>query len=519
MMARAMSNSSMELRAENERWGRWDIFACLVLLGCCAIWLLAIPLPYQPMDDPTYILDNPYVRNGLSWATVQWAFTTTLGGFWFPLTWLSLALDSTLFGMHAWGYHLTNVLFHAMNTLLVYALFRRLTAGERTGTWKACLFAAALFAVHPQRVESVVWAVERKDVLAAFFGLLTLLMYLVYVRKPSPERYLGVTLLLVCSLLSKPMLVTIPALLLVLDYWPLERLKSGRVWAVAREKIPWLLIALAISLNTYLIQLSQGVLAGSMGERARNAAVNYFLYVRDFFYMRHLAVVYGPMPWVGAWQVTAAVLFVVAVTAIAATLAWRNIPGGKPFLVGWLWYAGVVFPMSGIVQSGYNIRADRFSYFPMLGLTLALVWGVLPLLSVGRWRWGSMLAAIAVVGLLGWLSVERMKLWQDPAMLAEHDLRIEPDNAMLEALAGFGLEKHLEFDATAPDADATAYAEKEHELRDRAFAHFRRAEKLDPSLAPMATLQGRGMDAKVVQAEADRAAFLARLSGRASTQP
>ena len=299
---------------------RRDIFAVGGLFLLNMVWCIALWVPLSPLDDAQYIVDNRYVWNGLSWETVGWAFTTTLGGFWIPLTWVSLCAGYDGIWATCVGVSCDECGVSCGECAAGVCVF----SGGAGWGWEE-FFAAALFSLHPQRVESVAWATERKDVLAVFFGLLALLAYVRFVRAAEDgrgRRYCLVLVLFVCSLLAKPMLVTFPVLLLVLDFWPLGRVAG--VWRLVREKIPLLLFAVAISVDTYLIQFAAGALGSSLGVRLRNMVVGYFLSIRDFFYVGDLAVVYAPREGIPAWEVAGAGAVLVGITAGIGVLLWRR---------------------------------------------------------------------------------------------------------------------------------------------------------------------------------------------------
>ncbi len=278
-----------------------DSLACTAIVVLNAVWLLTLRLPFFHVDDASYIVENPYVRNGLSCQSLSWAFTTSFGDYWHPLAWISLSLDSTVFGTNPWGYHLTNALLHMANAVLVYLFFRR-----STGMLWRSLLAAALFSLHPERVESVAWATERKDVLAGFFGLLALLVYLRFTRETRGKKsgwYLLLCGLFVFSMLAKPLLVTFPVLLLLLDVWPLGRWSwtgagggTRGLWLLVREKVLLFLLAFAGALNTYMYVFTKGSFRGSPSMGVKNAGLNYVLYLRDFVWPAWLSFFYRTKP-------------------------------------------------------------------------------------------------------------------------------------------------------------------------------------------------------------------------------
>ncbi len=334
-------------------------------------------------DDPWYVTQNPHVAGGLSWRGLWWALTTGYLFYWHPVTWLSHMIDVQLFDLRAGGHHLTSLLIHIANAGLLFGLLRKVTGAP----WRSALVAAA-FAVHPLRVESVAWIAERKDVLSTLFLMLTLRAYVAYVARRTARRYLAVLLCFAVGLMAKPMLVTLPVLLLLLDVWPLGRfggraaLTTGTAsrLAAARsllvEKLPLFGLALAAGVATFAIQWRVGAVADltrlSLDFRLANGLLSYVAYIGRFLWPVGLAVFYpyppALPPW---WQVAAA-----GVTLVAVTLAAFRALTDKPYLlVGWLWYVVSLLPVSGIFQAGDQLMADRFTYVPLVGIFVIVVWG------------------------------------------------------------------------------------------------------------------------------------------------
>ena len=428
-------------------------------------WLLALALAlvtvvlYWPSladdfvgyDDPENVTRNPHVQSGLTWAAVKWAFgNTEQAAYWAPLLWLSHMLACQLFGLHPWGHHLLNVLFHAANTALVFLLFQRLTRA----TWRSLLL-AALFGWHPLRVESVAWVTERKDVLSAFFGLIALLCYARYAKcggARSREQGAGEAggvrtsfssffllhssflywlswFCLALGLMSKPMLVTWPFVMLLLDYWPLERFKTGRVWPLVREKIPFLALVLAASVVTFIVQRQGGAVmaVGTLPWDARvaNAPVSYCRYLGKTFWPVDLAVFY-PHP--GYWPLEN----VLAASVFLGGLSWLfwKLRGRFPFLLmGGLWFVGTLVPVIQLVQSGEQAMADRFTYVPAMGILILTIWCVPEITR--HWRYKMMLwtatGLAAIVCCLG-LTRRQLEYWRNTETLFAHALTVAPEN-------------------------------------------------------------------------------------------
>ena len=400
-------------------------------------------------DDGLYVYENPHVRGGLSKEGVSWAFTTFDAANWHPLTWISHMTDVQLFGLDAGWHHRVNVLFHLANTALLFLVLWRMTGG----LWQSA-FVAALFAVHPLHVESVAWVAERKDVLSTLFWLLTMGAYLGYVRRPSVWRYLPVFVFLALGLMCKPMLVTLPFVLLLLDWWPLGRMsREGspvseqwrisvpmvfrRIW----EKTPLLGLSAISCVITYIAQ-SQGKAVVSLGRitigpRFSNTLVSYAIYLEQAVWPSSLAVVYPHPATIGAgipaWKIGGAVLLLAGISFLALRERQR-----RPYLAaGWMWYLGTLVPVIGLVQVGGAAHADRYTYVPLIGVFLAVAWGVPDLLPMRRWRQrvlgvaaGAVLAALTVAA---WFQVG---YWRDNVTLYSRALSVTEGNWL--ALSNLG---------------------------------------------------------------------------------
>jgi protein O-mannosyl-transferase len=402
--------------------------AALALLTL-AVWLPALRNGFTNLDDPYYVTANPQVLRGITRAGIAWAMTAKVASNWHPLTLLSHMLDCQLFGLDPAGHHATSLLLHLANVLILFAVLCRMT-----GAAGRSAVVAALFALHPTHVESVAWVAERKDVLSALFWILAMGAWARYARQPSAGRYLLVALLMVLGLAAKPMVVTLPFALLLLDVWPLDRLHLG--WRrLILEKLPLLALSAASSLIT--LRYQQASLApldvAPWSLRAANALVAYAAYLGKLFLPRHLAVFY-PIPLsIPAWQAAGAALLLIAITALAVRRARR-----EPWLLtGWLWFLGTLVPVIGLVQVGRQAMADRYLYIPSIGLFLAVVWSVAEL---GR-RHRAVLATAAGAVLLALAVMTRVQIgyWSDSATLFRHALAATGDNY----LAHIGLGKAL----------------------------------------------------------------------------
>jgi cytochrome c-type biogenesis protein CcmH/NrfG len=377
-------------------------------------------------DDPRYVYENTKITDGLSISGIAWAFTHIHSMNWHPLTTISHMLDCQVYGLRAGWHHFTNVLLHTIAAILLFTALERMTGAF----WRSA-FVAAVFAIHPLRVESVAWIAERKDVLSGVFFMLTLLAYLYYSRSPRITRYLVVAFVLACGLMSKPMLVTLPFVLLLLDYWPLDRIK-GQVWKRILEKIPLIALSAASSMATFLAQ------KGAVGwteelpimERINNAVVSYVLYIWQMLWPVNLAVFYPhPENRLRLWEIISSLLLLSCVTAVAITLRKQ-----RPYLItGWLWYLGMLVPVIGLVQVGWQGRADRYTYLPQIGLYIALTWVVADLTRSGRHRRTILSATgLLIIVLLSWRAWVQTAYWRDSETLFNHALAVTTNNDVAE---------------------------------------------------------------------------------------
>jgi tetratricopeptide (TPR) repeat protein len=411
------------------RLGRRDwTAAALLAAGTFLAFVPALNDGFINLDDPHYVVDNPHVSGGLSPENIRWAFVTYKPHYWHPLTWLSLQLDASLWWPNPLGFHLTNMLLHALNAALLFIALRSLT-----GAIVRSVIAAALFAVHPLRVESVVWVTERKDVLGTLFGLLALWAYAEFARRSSVRAYLALVAAFALSLMCKPMLVTLPCLLLVLDWWPLSRWQSVSWRRLLVEKLPLFALTAASAAFTFRGHLEKGPVVGlehmPLAVRCGNAAVAYVTYLAKTVWPENLAIYY-PHPLHAyatnsgrvAGQGIAAGLVLVALTAAAVWLRRR-----APYLLaGWLWFLGTLVPVIGIVQVGQQAYADRFTYFPQIGILVAVAWGTAAL-AASQPRL-ALAAAGAVVLTLALVTQSQLAYWRDPVTLWEHSMAVTGEN-------------------------------------------------------------------------------------------
>jgi Flp pilus assembly protein TadD len=452
-----------------------------------------IGFPYANLDDKDYVSENPHVAGGLTAQGIAWAFTEThRAAHWHPLTWLSLMLDSDLFGIeHPGGYHLTNVILHTANAVILFLLLRDLTAA----VWPSA-FVAAVFAVHPVHVESVVWITERKDMLSGLFGLLALWAYARYASRPSMGRYLAVVVALALGLMAKPVLVTWPAIFLLLDYWPLKR-PFG--FELLLEKLPLLLLAAASSAITIVAQKSAGTMISldstPVSGRILRAAVLYAGYVRKTFWPANLTVSTSDSS-VHFWTALAAVTLLVTVTVLAL---WCARGGHRSMAVGWLWFLIAMLPTIGLIQVGAQVEADRFLYLPQIGLCLAVAWAAASWLPQrnGRLRCIFAVAAGLSVSGLAVCAWRQTAYWRDSIVLWDHALELAPGDYYIRytranALADHGRMKEAIAEYQRSLAINPKYADTYDNLGaalgtceqfDDAIACFQKALALQPDLA------------------------------------
>jgi len=420
-------------------------------------------------DDNVYITDNHHVQSGITLESIRWALTTTYAEFWHPLTWLSLMADYELYGLHAGGYHVTNIIFHILSTLLLFWLFHRMTGA----LWKSA-FVAAFFALHPLHVESVAWVSERKDVLSAFFWMLTLCLYVYYAEKPVIKRYALVALAFSCALMSKPMAVTLPAVMMLMDYWPLKRFESrnGNLFAwQLKEKAFFFILSAAFSIITIYAQRFLFVSHFSVGSRFANAPVAFMTYLAKTFWPHDLAVFYPFSDQLPVWQIAGSTLLIMVIS-IAAIVTLKRLP----FLfVGWFWYAITLTPVIGIIRATAHSMHDNYTYLPSIGIGVMLAWGT-PLLFAGKYPRKNILFPVTIVCLafLSLLSWKQCGYWENSVALWQHTLKVTRNNFMA----------HCNFGSAILEKGKTA----------EALDHFNKAVRLQPDHALFYLNRGSAYD-------------------------
>lgn len=406
----------------------------LVLLSA-SVWLVygqTLSHGFIALDDTAYILENKHVLTGLNWANIKWALFNVEASQWLPLTWLSLMLDTSLFGASAQGYHFTNVCLHTINSMLCFLVLKRATKNF----WCSSI-AAALFALHPLRVESVAWVTERKDVLTVCFFLLTIWNYLSYRDKPTIIRYIAIVIAMLLALMAKPVAVTLPFVLLLLDYWPLNRwalvdLKttSRQIWPLVKEKLPLFLGILGLSYLQIAVvpPPTAQVELYPLSIRLQTVVTSYLFYLKDTFWPLNLAILY---PYEAKLPL-ATVLFSITILLIISVISLYYARKYPFLIVGWCWFLGTLVPNIGIIQIGPQARADRFTYIAHIGLMIMLVWLIAAITTKLPYR-QAFLTIITTVSLLllttlAWLQTE---LWRDNILLFKHTLAVTKDNYVI----------------------------------------------------------------------------------------
>ncbi len=444
-------------------------FGLLLVAGTLALYSPVRTHDFINYDDHEYVVDNPHVTSGLAWQTITWSLTSREQSNWHPLTWWSHALDYELFGPDAGDHHLTSVVIHALNAALLFLLLLR--AGGRVAP---SFVVAALFAWHPFNVQSVAWVAERKNLLSAFFCFLTLGAYGWYASQPRFKRFAVVAGVFVLALASKPMAVTLPFALLLLDYWPLQRI-AGWIEPSSRlaipqesirrlliEKLPLLALSAASSVVTVWAQRTGGwrsLQAFPLGARLENALYSYLIYLWKTFWPSAFALFYPhPGLFLPAWKPVLAAVLLCAIS-IAVWAQRRTHPY---LIVGWLWFLGTLFPTIGVVQVGDQAMADRYAYLPVVGLFVIGVWGAVDLFD--HWhapKWARWVSATTVLVILGFITFQQLAYWEDSVAIWSHTLEVTSRNALAEKKLALAL---------AARGD-----------NEQAIAHFLEAENLDPN--------------------------------------
>jgi protein O-mannosyl-transferase len=467
------------------------VYLALTIVTLAVFWQVN-QYNFINFDDPGYVTENSHIQSGITLDGFRWAFSTKDTGLWNPLVWLSLMFDYQLHGLNAGGYHLTNLILHIMSTLLLFWLFNRMTGA----IWKSA-FVAAIFALHPLHVESVAWIAERKDVLSAFFWMLTLCLYVYYTEKPVIRRYLLVLFSFVLALMSKPMVVTLPIVMILLDYWPLGRLQSQKIltttdiapvaakkgkkknkvpkkdlrenisasrvqklsetkiggiiplWQL-KEKIPFFILSVVIliitlNMNTPDMLDTQDLKKFSLISRLANASVAFVTYLEKTFWPHDMAVFYPYSDQIPLWQVLGASLLILLIS-VAVIVMMKRLPY---LFAGWLWYAITIVPVIGIIQvsaAAPYAMADRYHYLPSIGLAVMMAWGIPALIKSEEIRNLFLLpVGISVLAVLAVLSWQQCAYWKNDFELFNHALRVTKDNYIAHMNLGIDLSDKRKF--------------------------------------------------------------------------
>ena len=458
------------LHADNSKILRRLICLCLIAAVFSVYWQ-TLGNDFTNFDDNVYVTQNDHVKSGLSIKGLAWAFSTNYASNWHPLTWLSHMFDYQLFDSNPAGHHLTNLFLHMVNTLMLFMVLTRMT-----GAFWQSAFVVALFAIHPLNVESVAWVAERKNILSTFFWLLTMWTYVRYTEKRNVSRYLLALMFFVMGLMSKPMLVTLPFVLLMLDYWPLKRLSLSRqkngddqgekISRLIWEKIPFLTLAIVSCVVTYMAQNRGGSVQSiqlySVQSRIINALVSYIEYLEKMIWPSNLAVLYPhPGETLPLWQGS-----VCAIALICISIAVIKMIRKAPYLaVGWFWYLGTLVPVIGIVQVGAQAMADRYAYIPLIGIFIAVAWGMPALLQNRSWRNTTLsLSAGIIIGALMIVSWAQAKHWKNSVTLFQNAIDKVPTDQPNFALVHLNL----------------GYSLADNDLVDEAIIHYKEAIRLKP---------------------------------------
>jgi tetratricopeptide (TPR) repeat protein len=410
------------------------VYLALTVITFTVFWQVNL-YDFTNFDDPLYVTENSHIQSGISLIGIRWAFSTTYAdSLWHPLIWLSFMLDNQLVGLNAGGYHITNLILHIFSTLLLFWLFNRMTGA----IWRSA-FVAVLFAVHPLHVESVAWIAERKDVVSAFFWMLTLCLYVYYTEKPDIKRYLPVVFCFVLALMSKPIVVTLPVILILLDYWPLKRFefREGNfvLWQL-KEKIPLFILSAVFSAITIYTQYIPSIKHFPFGLRIANASVSFITYLEKTLWPRDLAVFYPYPAQIPIWQVLGATLLILVISVLVIAAAKR-----LPYLfVGWLWYAITLLPVIGIVQSGEQAMANRYHYLPSIGIAVILAWGIELFFTHQNLRKIILFpAGVFFIAILSFITWQQCGHWQNSIKLWNYNLQITKNNYLAHNNLGIAL--------------------------------------------------------------------------------
>ncbi len=439
--ARPLEINSIKTRKSHLGWT--DIAICtLIIVTTLSVYFQVKNFEFISYDTPEYVYENKYVAQGLSAEGIKWALTTTYMSNWHPLSWLSHMLDVTLFGLEPGSHHLMNVFIHLLNTFLLYIIFLRMTGKQLQSAT-----VAALFALHPLHVQSVVWVAERKDLLSTMFFMLTVIAYLNYLKNHSLKWYLSVILIYILGLACKPMIVTLPFVLWLLDYWPLKRYgfklnTPGRKVAAYSfgDKMPLLMLSAASSVITIVAQQSGGAMAslGEIGLKARlvNAVFGYTMYLRKIIWPDNIAIVYPYPEHLSSWAIVYSCVCILG----TSMLSFWSIKKRPWLAVGWLWFVGTLVPVIGIVQVGMQSMADRYTYIPAIGIFVMVSWGMIAVMEEhsfnNKWMFALLIMLLFVYSSVTW---KQIGYWRNSETLFRHTIDVTEKNYIAHNNLGYEL--------------------------------------------------------------------------------
>jgi tetratricopeptide (TPR) repeat protein len=505
-----------ELKDKNRRKLNYlrSFWICIALaLAATAVYYQVWTYSFINLDDSNYIYQNQNIQGGITLKAVEWAFNSGQAYFWHPLTWLSHMLDWQLFGSNAGGHHLTSLIFHIANTLLLFIVLKKMTGA----LWPSA-FVAALFALHPLHVESVAWVYERKDVLSTFFWMLTMWAYVRFVGRPKITNYLLIVVFLALGLMAKPMLVTLPFVLLLLDYWPLQRFNTKRSLSLLIEKVPLFAMVLASCIVTFVNQKKIGAMSPtenlSLLFRLANASISYMQYIIKMIWPVRLAIFYPhPLKNVSILYAVISAIFLLIVTVIVLRFS-RNY---KYLVTGWLWYIGTLVPVIGLVQVGDQAMADRYSYITLTGLFIIIAWGLSDLSE--KWphrKTAIKIFSLAVLFALAILTYLQQQYWKNSITVFQHTLGVTNNNYVAHChIAEVFLEHGLTEEAIWHNTEAVRIKPDYHSAVnnlgvalykagriDKAIGYYKRAIEISPGTVEFHVNLGAAFSAKGKFAEA-----------------
>jgi len=471
------------------RYKHFSIGALIILLTIIVYWQVGSH-EFINFDDDIYVYENAHVKNGITIEGVKWSFSLPeekRHAYWHPITWISHMLDVQLYGLHSGFHHLTNLFLHVLNSILLFFMLYKMTSD----LWK-CAFVAALFALHPINVDSVAWLAERKNVLSSFFWMITITAYIYYAERPDIKKYLLMCILFVSGLLAKPMIITLPFVLLLLDYWPLGRIrfffgkeksmvnttKNVTVYRLIMEKVPLLILSLgSVYTVTFSLRHIENITINGSTTiylRLQNALVSYIKYIWKMLFPRDFTIFYPYPEFISFWKVLGAIAVILLITFLALNYSRKY----AFFIVGWFWYLGTLVPVLGLIQSGlWPEIADRWAYIPLIGLYIVIAWGVPALLPEIRYKDSILkLLGFGVIVSLMILTKVQVGYWRNNFTLYEHALKINTENFVAHGNLGYAFHEQGEID--------------------KAIMHYEKSLRINPQLASIQTKLGSAYNKK-----------------------